>query len=388
MFGRHLHTKLIWSFLAVIVLPSLATALLGHHLIKRDIIDRTQQTQVATDRPGGALNLGKPERPHGAFARNTIFAFLGIVAATALLAFILSLIIAASVSKPLANLVTATGKLAAGELGHLVDTRTGVAELDQLAEAFNHMSAKLDARDKTLSVSKAKLEASNKNYLDLIGFVAHELKGALATVVMSVCSVHDEYLGPLNDKQKRALGGATRNLDYLALTVKKFLNLGKIEKSELKLNRTEIKMREDIFEHAANALLAGAERKGMQIDNRMAQDLKANADSELMRIVAGNLIGNAIKYGNEGSTIGISSSLKDDKVRIEVYNDSAPLTSGQQAQLFKRFSRLDTPATRAAKGTGLGLFITKEIIQLHGGKIWTEAREKGNAFIFELERKA
>jgi signal transduction histidine kinase len=76
----------------------------------------------------------------------------------------------------------------------------------------------------------------------------------------------------------------------------------------------------------------------------------------------------------------------DDKIRIEVYNESVPLSAGQQAQLFRRFARLDTPATRTAKGTGLGLFITKEIIQIHGGRIWTEAREKGNAFIFELAK--
>lgn len=334
----------------------------------------------------GMLYVGTLERPFNALARNTMFALFGIVAAAALLAFVLSLVVTACVSRPLADLVTVTGKLAAGEMGHLVETRTGVAELDQLAEAFNNMSAKLDERDKNLSVSNAKLAASNKNYIDLIGFVAHELKGVLATIVMNVCSVHDEYLGALNEKQKRALDGAARNLDYLSLTVQKFLNLGKIEKGELKANRTEAKMREDIFERAANALLASAERKGMQIENKIACDLKANVDVELMHIVAGNLISNAIKYGNEDSAILLSSGIVDGKIRIEVYNASVPLSADQQAQLFKRFCRLDTPATKLIKGTGLGLFITKEIIQIHGGKIWAEAREQGNAFIFELTR--
>ena len=334
----------------------------------------------------GMLYVGTLEKPFNALARNTMVAFFAIVAATALLAFVLSLIVTACVSRPLANLVKATGKLASGELGHLVATRTGVAELDQLAEAFNNMSAKLDERDKNLSVSNAKLTALNKNYIDLIGFVAHELKGVLATIVMNVCSVNDEYLGALNDKQKRALDGAARNLDYLTLTIQKFLNLGKIEKGELKANRKQTKMREDIFERTVDALQATAERKGMQIENKIARDLKTNIDPELMRIVAGNLVSNAVKYGNEGSVTLISSSESDGKIRIEVYNESVPLSASQQAQLFKRFSRLDTQATRLAKGTGLGLFITREIIQIHGGKIWVEAREKGNAFIFEIAR--
>ncbi|MDO9542708.1 MAG: cache domain-containing protein [Kiritimatiellia bacterium] len=334
----------------------------------------------------GMLYVGTLERPFNNLARNTMLVFFGIVAAAALLAFVLSLIVAACVSRPLADLVKAAGKLAAGEMGHLVATRTGVTELDQLAEAFNNMSAKLEERDKNLSAANIKLAESNKNYIDLIAFVAHELKGVLATVVMNVCSVHDEYLGALNDRQKKALAGATRNLDYLALTIQKFLNLGKIEKGELKANRTEAKMREDIFEHAVNALAAAAARKGMQIENRIAADLKANIDPELMRIAAGNLVSNAVKYGNEGGAISLSAGTADDKIRIEVYNESAPLSAGQQAQLFRRFARLDTPATRTAKGTGLGLFITKEIIQIHGGRIWTEAREKGNAFIFELAK--
>ena len=334
----------------------------------------------------GMLYVGTLERPFNALARNTMIAFFSIVATVALLAFALSLIIATCVSRPLANLVKAAGKLAAGELGHLVETRTGVAELDQLAEAFNNMSAKLDERDKNLCVSNTKLAESNKNYVDLIGFVAHELKGVLATIVMNVCSVKDEYFGALNDKQKRALEATARNLDYLALTIIKFLNLGKIEKGELKPNRTEVKIRDDIFGRCITSLLAVAERKGMQIENKIALDLKANIDSELIRIVAGNLISNAIKYGNEGSDIFISSSESDGKIRIEVYNESVPLSTGQQAQLFKRFSRLNTPATKLVKGTGLGLFITKQIIQIHGGKIWTEARKQGNAFIFELAK--
>lgn len=334
----------------------------------------------------GMLYVGTLERPFTALARNAMWGFIGIVAAAALLALVLSLIVAACVARPLANLVKAAGKLAAGELGHLVETRMGVAELDQLAEAFNNMSAKLDERDKNLSISNAKLAASNKNYIDLIGFVAHEFKGALATIVINVYSVNDGYLGALNDKQKRALDGAVRNLNYLTLAIKKFLSLGKIEKGELKANRTEVRLHEDIFERAVNLLQAVAARKRMQIENTIDRDLKANLDSELMLIVASNLISNAIKYGNEDGGIWISSRESDGKIRIEVFNESVPLSVGQQAQLFKRFSRLDNPATRLEKGSGLGLFMTREIIQTHDGTLWTEAREKGNAFIFELAK--
>ena len=75
------------------------------------------------------------------------------------------------------------------------------------------------------------------------------------------------------------------------------------------------------------------------------------------------------------------------KVEIDVYNDSVPISQSQVPSLFKRFSRLVNPSVMHVKGTGLGLFITKQIIEKHGGKIWVTPREKGNSFIFQLAIK-
>jgi signal transduction histidine kinase len=248
------------------------------------------------------------------------------------------------------------------------------------------MAVRLYEREQNLCASHAKTAELNKNYIDLIGFLSHELKGILAASVMNVCSVRDQYFGSLNEKQMRALDGAAHSLDYLTVTVRKFLNLGKIEKGELKLNRRETRLKEDIFDNAANVLLPAAARKDMQIHNKIGAGLTLNLDPELIHVVACNLISNAVKYGNEGGKIIVSSSQRDGRISIEVYNDSMPLSNDQQARLFKRFTRLDTPATKNEKGSGLGLFISREIIQLHGGKIWTEARERGNAFIFDIPK--
>jgi len=365
MFGRCLKTKVFLAALSMIVPLSLFMAFLGFQIVKRNLL--------AAGAPACSVSAGQ-----------LVPLLLFLAAADAGLALIISLVVAACFSRPLANLRQAAGRLAGGELGHQADPQTGLAELDRLAEDFNKMSARLDERDKNLSIANSKLALLNKNYVDLIDFVSHEIKGILATVVMNVCAVHDEFFGALNEKQKRALHSAAQSLDYLTLTVRKFLNLGKIEKGELKVNKTEAKLSEDIFGRAISPLLPSAARKGMSIQNNIAANLRAFIDPELMQIAAGNLIANAVKYGNEGSEIVISSRQCDGKIGLEVYNDSIPLTAAQQAQLFKRFSRLDTAATRFEKGTGLGLFITKEIIQMHGGKIWTEARAKGNAFIFEL----
>jgi signal transduction histidine kinase len=73
-------------------------------------------------------------------------------------------------------------------------------------------------------------------------------------------------------------------------------------------------------------------------------------------------------------------------IEVDVYNDSTPMTEEQRSKLFQKFSRLDNAETRKVKGTGLGLYITRQIIEGHGGSIKVEPREHGNSFVFQIER--
>ena len=128
-----------------------------------------------------------------------------------------------------------------------------------MAEAFNAMALGLKEREESLRVSNEKLADSNKSYIDLIGFVAHELKGILASAVMNAYAVRDGYLGMVNFKQRKAMDSVTRNLDYLDATVKKFLNLGRIERGELAVNKTGLNLKKDVFDVSIS--LAGPDRR-------------------------------------------------------------------------------------------------------------------------------
>lgn len=332
----------------------------------------------------GMLYVGTLEQPFNDIARDTMLIFLAIVVAVTVVAVASSFVLAGCISKPLTKLLDATAKLSGGELGHTIETKTGVNELDTLAFSFNEMSRQLEERDRNLKFSNETLADLNKRYIDLIGFVSHELKGISGTIIMNVCSVQDGLLGEINQRQKRALDGATRSLDYLTAAVKKFLSLGKIEKGELDVKKTTVRMRKDVFDTVIDSLSTTAARKNMNINNEIDVDLTVIADLELLRIAATNLISNAIKYGKNNGTIVFNSKSYDGHVEIEVYNDSVPIKEEQKAKLFQRFSRLDNAETRTVKGTGLGLFITKQIIEKHGGTIWVEPKENGNSFIFQL----
>jgi two-component system, NtrC family, sensor kinase len=332
----------------------------------------------------GMLYVGTLAQPFNDIARNTLLIFLAIVVAVTLLAVVLSFVIASHISKPLTDLIDATAKLSTGKLGHTIETQTSVNELNKLAVSFNKMSEQLEERDNNLKLSNEMLAELNKRYIDLIGFVSHELKGILATVIMNVCSVQEGILGQINEKQKRAMDGAARSLDYLTSTVKKFLNLGKIEKGELEVKKTTANVKKCIFDFAVKSHLSAASKKNMTIRCDIDDNLFVETDVELMQIVATNLIGNAIKYGREHGNIILSSKTSDNTCEVDVYNDSVPIRQEDKDRLFKRFSRLENEVTRNVKGTGLGLFVAKQIVEKHGGKIWVEPRENGNSFIFQL----
>lgn len=333
----------------------------------------------------GILYVGILEKPFGDMTRNVLLSLLAIMLLVVLLAIVLAFILAGAISKPLTGMLDATAKISKGDLRLKIGIDTEIKELNVLAQSFNEMSEKLHERDKSLKVSNEKLAALNKSYLDLIGFVAHELKGILSSTILNAYSVRDGFLGMVNFKQRKALDSITRNLDYFASTIRNFLNLSRIEKQELSLYKRELSLKEDIFDVSLDAFSREASEKKMQLINNIPAQVKINGDIDLLQIVANNLIGNALKYGLKDGTIVLSSTQLDGRIEIEVYNDGRPLSEEEAGKLFRKFSRLDAPETKREKGTGLGLFITKEIIEKHNGSVRVEPRINGNAFIVQIE---
>ncbi len=334
----------------------------------------------------GILYVGVLELQFSDMARQILLVFVLVLILVAALGAALSFILAGSISRPLTHMLDATQRISKGDLGHIITAEASIAELHELARAFNEMSARLEEREMNLHVSKQKIEESNKSYLELIGFVAHELKGLLASAIMNAYAIRDGFLGMINFKQKKAIDSITRNLDYLTATVKKFLNLSRIERGNLEINRTKVRLKEDIINPSLETFSKIFQDKRMKIRNEVEPDFPILVDADLMMIVANNLINNAAKYGFEDGQVRLRSKAVDNRVRVEVYNDGRPILEEAQKKLFRKFSRLDVPEKKTVKGSGLGLYITKQIVEAHGGRIWVEPAEKGNSFIFEFER--
>ncbi len=335
----------------------------------------------------GILYVGLLEQPFMDMLRNIFLVFMLIIGSTTLLAVFFSYILSTAISRPLTDVLEVTKKISSGDLTIKAETRSPLRELNQFAESFNDMAEKISQRDKSIMVSNEKLAALNKSYLNLIGFVSHELKGILSSAILNAYSLRDGFLGMINFKQRKAIDLVTRHLDYLEATVKNFLNLSRIEKGELQIMPRKVLLKEDVIDVAVEGFTKQAGERQMQIINSVAASLEVQADPDLLRIVAHNLIGNAVKYGRQGGTITVTSRVLFDSVEIEVYNDGTPIPLDKKALLFNRFSRIISSETNRVQGTGLGLFITKEIIEKHKGNIWVEPKVSGNSFAFRIAKE-
>jgi signal transduction histidine kinase len=291
---------------------------------------------------------------------------------------VFSLLLAGSIAAAFERMLASMKLVSNGDLKSQATTTSSIYELNQLALSFNDMTEKLHKREESLRIL-------NKSYLDLISFVSHELKGILSATIFNAYSVRDGFLGLVNFKQKKALDAIARNLDYFEATVKNFLNLSRIEKGEMALSLEDVLLKEEIFDPAVEDFVKPAAEKRITIINEIKPEIRLTGDVNLLRIVANNLVGNAVKYGCEGGKIIISCAISGGLVKVGVYNDGRPIASTDKDKLFKKFSRLKPSDDHRAQGTGLGLFITKEIVEKHGGKIWCEEAEHGNYFYVEMK---
>ena len=332
----------------------------------------------------GILYVGILEKPFVAIQHRMFVSLLTIILLTALPTLGVSVLLTNVMIRPLTALAEKSKKIAQGDLKTPVPADSIVREVQTLTVAFDDMIEKLSEREQTLAVTNDKLAVLNKRYLDLIGFVSHELKGILSSIVLNTYLLQKGIPGPVNEKQERVLKSMARNLDYLAVTVKNFLNLSRIEKDEMTIDKQDILLKEHVMETAIDTFTQQADDKKMKILCDIPENLLIHADPGLMQIVVNNLLSNAVKYGKETGEIRVRAHAVDNGVEVTVYNDGMPIAEVDRQKLFKKFSRVVYRGMEKVKGTGIGLFITKEIIQRHGGTLTVEPGLEGNQFRFTI----
>ncbi len=220
------------------------------------------------------------------------------------------------------------------------------------------------------------LAQANQAYFEMLGFVTHELKSPVSSMITEATLLRDGYLGELQATQRERVGKMIEKGQYLLTLVNDYLNLAQLEgNNQQQANFAEgIDLASQVLAPAIEIVRPQIQSKHMVLEENIASDLPtARIDAALIKVVLVNLISNAVKYGFPKGTIRVSADYAEEH-RIAVWNEGPGFPEEQQDRLFRRFSRLNTPELMKEKGTGVGLYSCWRIIQMHAGRITARSK--------------
>ena len=337
----------------------------------------------------GMLYVGILEKPFRQMEREFILQYAGLLVFGLVVASTLAFFMAHRLSRPIHLLVEATQRVTDEGEHPTVQARGGCHEIEMLIESFNQMTVALGERRRRIREANAELQATNESlatlntsYMDMLGFVSHELKVPVASIQNYLFLLDQQKIGALTEKQGQAVRAIERNIGRMTEMIRHYLNLSRIENGELQPNTTAVRVLPEALKPVLDAFAADAEVQVLRLVQSVAGDLAVQADPGMLREVFDNLIGNAIKYGRRETTIEVNVRARNGMVEFAVRNEGEGIPPDQQRTIFDKFTRLERHARSDHRGTGLGLFITKYIVEAHGGKIevesepgaWTEFR--------------
>ena len=237
---------------------------------------------------------------------------------------------------------------------------------------------------KELEEKNKKLKELDRLKSQFVANVAHEFKSPLIIIREAVKLILDGTLGEVNDVQRDALLRGRRNAERLIRLVTDLLDLAKIEAGKLSMKRERVDVAL-LIEEVSAAYKNEFSKKGITFIKNIREDIGLIwADKDKINEVIVNLLNNAIKYTRDGGTITINLTGDEREIRFEVTDTGLGISKGDTQRIFDKFERIGIDKK---EGTGLGLPITKDIVELHKGKIRVESKVgKGSKFIFTLPR--
>jgi chemotaxis family two-component system sensor kinase Cph1 len=219
---------------------------------------------------------------------------------------------------------------------------------------------------------------------DLVAVVSHDLKNPLNVIQMQSVMLRNVAAQDADDRSARlraSLDRIQRSVGHMDALIHDLLDLARIEAGRFAVQR-QIEPLDEVLAEALIILRPLAEAKGVLLQDEADGGLKVLADRERIFQVLSNVVGNAIKFTPSGGGIALRAHAEHGYARLEVTDTGPGLTQEHASQVFNRYWQA---AKTAREGTGLGLYISKGIIEAHGGRIWVERPEQGGAaFMFTL----
>jgi signal transduction histidine kinase len=232
------------------------------------------------------------------------------------------------------------------------------------------------------------LEVASRHKSQFVANMSHELRTPLAAILGYAELMQEGFYEPLGEKSLDALTRIRSNGKHLLGLINTVLDIAKIESGQFSLNMAEYSI-DSMVETVRVATESLAQNKKLALKTEVAKSLPIGiGDEQRLTQVLLNLVGNAIKFTDAGE-VRVTAKAVNGHFAVSVADTGPGIPASEQAPLFEQFHQVDSSNTKAKGGTGLGLAIAKQIVEMHGGRIWVESTlGKGSTFQMELPMRA
>ena len=298
--------------------------------------------------------------------RNQVFMviLLSILAVLALVPFFVQ-----GLLRPIRALEDGAAEIEKGNFQKHVEIKTH-DELEDLGEAFNRMAKGLKRLQELRD--------------EFVFIAAHELRSPVTVMRGYISLLLEGDAGPISDQAREFLARIETSQQRLAQLVTDLLEVARSEAGRIAIEVAALDMQEPI-RASLEELKPLADKKKIVIHYDPQHAARVLADSSRIKEIMVNLVGNAIKYSPEGATVAVRHEVRGKEMITHVADTGYGISRDAQGKMFEKFYRIKTKQTAEIQGTGLGLFIVKQLVEKMNGTIWLESEEgKGTTFSFSL----
>ncbi|HKG13294.1 MAG TPA: ATP-binding protein [Pyrinomonadaceae bacterium] len=260
-----------------------------------------------------------------------------------------------------------------------------LGELEEKRELLERLNTKLEDSNRELNEANARLRELSAMKEEFLALTTHDLRSPLTVISGVINFFTSGRLGEMTAEQKNMVSMMERNTQNLIELVNDLLDASKLESGTMRLDPTTIGLRGLVGE-LREQMQPLAREKEIALEEDVPEDLPPlRADRAKLRRILVNLVSNALKFTPKGGRVRLGASRDGSLVRVSVADTGVGIQREDLHDIFDKYAQARSRATRSEKGTGLGLYITRQLVELHGGKISVQSEVgKGSTFSFTI----